>query len=197
MRLFILLITTFLIISGMASADPNWRKTRGQIELYVEGDNLYFNGTLDSYSTEEVRRVLEKNPQIRTAVLLEMPGTDDVDATLETGMLLNHAGIKTYLTKTSSIASGAVDLFCAGVEREVEPGAKVGIHTWYDDRGTEGRNLPHNDPEHQPQLKYLSKTGCSPSLYWFSLRAAAPDDIHWMTPDELQGYNVVTKIIGK
>ena len=197
MRLFLTLSTALLLAGNTATADPNWHKTRGQIELEVVGDELFFNGTLDSYSTDQVARVLAENPQIRTAVLLNMPGTDDVDATLETGMLLNRAGIKTYLTKTSSIASGAVDLFCAGVEREAEPGAKIGIHTWYDEEGTEGRYLDHDDPEHDNQLKYLSKTGCDVKLYWFSLRAAAPTSMHWMTPAELESYTVVTKFIGK
>ncbi len=197
MRFLAIIIAALALATMAAEADPNYEKVRGQIELRVNGDKLYFNGSLDSYTTSQLKEILEENPQIKTAVLLEMPGTDDVDATLETGMLLNRAGIKTYLTRNSSIASGAVDLFCAGVEREAEPGARIGIHTWYDDEGTEGRNLDTDDPEHDAQLKYLSKTGCSTNLYWFSLRAAAPNSMHWMTKKEMEDYSVVTKFVGK
>ncbi|MEE9380554.1 MAG: hypothetical protein V3V03_04030 [Hyphomonadaceae bacterium] len=197
MRLLLTSLAALTLFAASASADPNWEKTLGELQMSVKGETLYMNGGLDSYSTEQVARILDENPQIKTAVLLDMPGTDDVDATLETGMLLNRAGIKTYLTSHSSIASGAVDLFCAGVEREVEPGAQIGIHTWYNDDGTEGRFLSQDDPEHDTQLKFLSKTGCSVGLYWFSLRAASPNDIHWMTKDEMESYSVVTKFVGK
>ncbi len=53
-------------------------------------------------------------------------------------------------------------------------------------------DLPRDDPEHAPYLEYFAAIGISPDFYWFTLEAAPPDGIHYLTPTEMVEFGVVT-----
>ena len=80
--------------------------------------------------------------------------------TLQAARLVRSYGLNTVVLADSLIASGGVDFFLAGVERTIEPGAKLGVHTWGGD-GFSGAELPRDDPEHNCYLAYYSEMGYS------------------------------------
>ena len=83
--------------------------------------------------------------------------------------------------------SGGTDFFISGKELHIEKGAKIGVHSWagYDLVATE---LPKNHPEHKLFLEFYPKIEIDTAFYWFTLRAAPAQEMHYMTEKEIAFY---------
>ena len=107
------------------------------------------------------------------------------------GRAVRRAGMTTYLPSRGLAASGGTDLLLAGARRIVECGAQVGVHSWASGP-VNGNDLPRDDPRHRFYLDYYRDINVPDAFYWFTLQAAAPDSVHWMTEDEMALYGVRT-----
>lgn len=148
-------------------------------------------GDIDRTLPHRIRELHENYPEVTTIVMQDVPGSIDDEANLAAARLVRRYGFKTLVPDDGLIASGGVDFFLAGVERTVEPGAKLGVHSWAGDNLT-GSELPHDDPDHRPYLNYYLDMGIPTDFYWFTLDAAPADDIHFMTPEEIDHYQITT-----
>ena len=119
----------------------------------------------------------------------EVPGSIDDEANLAAARLVRSYGLKTLVPTDGLIASGGVDFFLAGVERIVEPNAMLGVHSWAGDDFT-GAELSRDNPEHRLYLDYYAEMGIPAEFYWFTLKAAPAEDIHFMTPEEIAQYKI-------
>lgn len=160
------------------------------VQITVNGDTAVLNGDIRSNIVKQIQRLNRRHPNVTTLVLANMPGSSDDEANLRACKLIHDLGYTTKVTSTSEIASGAVDMFLAGNHRIVELGAKVGVHSWATGDGTEGGDLPQDDPQHDSYLNYYDYIGISEDFYWFTLQAAPANSIHWMTESEMRSYNV-------
>ena len=141
-------------------------------DTLVDGDRLYVSGTLNALTFDEIERQLKRHPELRTVVLEDIDGSIDDDVNLKTAMLIHDAGLDTFVPADGIIESGAVDLFCAGHNRIAERGARIGVHSWADDDGLEGGQVPRSSSEHDIYLDYFKAVDCPVSFYWFTLEAA-------------------------
>lgn len=167
---------------------------RERLYLDVRGDLLFVKGVVNARSFESVYHILEDEPGVHTVVLTYVPGSNDDEVNLKLGRLLHDIGMITYLPAQAEVASGGTDLFLAGVERIVERGARIGVHSWSDDGAGSGAALPRDHPEHERYLDYYRDIGIDEDFYWFTLQAAPPEDIHWMTEEEMTQYAVHTDL---
>ncbi|MEM9572997.1 MAG: alpha/beta hydrolase [Pseudomonadota bacterium] len=163
-------------------------------DTLVDGDKLYVAGTLNARTYDEIKSQLERHPDLQTVVLEDIDGSIDDDVNLQTAMLIHEAGLDTFVPADGIIESGAVDLFCAGQNRIAERGARIGVHSWADDNGLEGGQVPRASDEHKIYLDYFSAVDCPVSFYWFTLEAAPADGMHYMSETELLDYQVATEI---
>ena len=162
-----------------------------RLVLEARGDLLFARGVVNGDSQREAVALLNGSPGVRTLVLTWVPGSADDEVNLALGRMLRHAGMTTYLPREGMTASGGTDLVLAGARRIVECGAQVGVHSWAAG-SVNGDELPRDDPRHRTYLDYYRDIGISEAFYWFTLEAAPPDSIHWMTDDELEHYGVPT-----
>ena len=161
------------------------------LQFEVDGTTATMTGDLTSSAPRKVRRLLETYPELTLIKLLDCPGSLNDDAAFEAARMIREANINTHVPANGEIASGAVDFFIAGIERTIEEGALIGVHSW-GAAGADGDSLPEDDPEHQFYLSYYEEMGISADFYWFTLEAAGPNDIHWMTEEELLLYGLLT-----
>lgn len=164
-------------------------------DTYVDGEDLYISGTLNALTYDEIAEILDNDPGIERVVLENIDGSIDDEINLQTGLLIHRAGLDTYVPAHGDIASGAVDLFCAGNERIVERGAQIGVHTWGFEGGPIGADLPKSHDWHRDYIAYFEEVGCPVSFYWFTLQAASVDDVHIMSEAELIAQGVATQIV--
>ena len=162
------------------------------LRFEVIGTTAIMTGDLTSSSPDKVERLLDTYPDLELIELLDCPGSVDDEAAFQAARLVRKARINTRVPENGEIYSGAVDFFIAGVQRMVIDGGIVGVHSW-SDGSMEGNELPTEDPEHDMYETYYKEMGISEDFYWFTLEAAAADDIHEMTREELVQYSVVTE----
>ena len=99
--------------------------------------------------------------------------------------------INTYLPENGMVASGGTDMFLAGTKRGVHPTARLGVHSWSDgEKG--GDQYPEDHPDHKKYLEYYKEMKIPTDFYWYTLKAAPAEGIHWMTPSEIEKYQIIT-----
>lgn len=158
-----------------------------------EGDTLIINGETQNDSLVKFRAALEKYPQTQKIILNIVPGSDDDEVNLKMARVIRRHQLSTHLTSSSVIESGGVELFMGGVERTMERGAKIGVHSWSDDEGYEGHQLPKDHNDHKLYIKTYQKLGIPKSFYWFVINAAPSSGMHFMSEEEIVRYNLLTR----
>ena len=114
---------------------------------------------------------------------------------MHTGRLVRAANLATHVPADGDINSGAVDLFTAGAARTAEPGAILGVHAWCCEGELSAGELPRGSRAHGAQLTYFREMlgPIGEDFYFFTLDAAPFDDIHPMTPDEMDRFGLLTR----
>lgn len=166
----------------------------GPATFQVVDSRAYMIGEIDSSTPDAVEDLLEDHPEAATIVLLEVPGSSDDEANLEAARMVREAGLATHVPGDGEIASGGVDFFLAGETRTFDDGARFGVHSWgTGDPDFNAVDLDEDDPEHDKYLDYYEELGIDPDFYWFTIEAAPPLEIHWMTSAELDEFGFATQ----
>jgi hypothetical protein len=171
----------------------------GNSTLKIKGNETYLNGDLGTITYLQIKNLIANHPNVKTLVLENVPGSVNDFVNMHTGRLIKEAGLNTKVLYNSKIASGGVDLFCSGKKRIITKGAKIGVHSW----GAidfSAIDLPDDHPAHQYQIEYFKmclgdKIG--EAFYFYTIKIASADDIHWMKVSELKKWKVGTNFIEK
>lgn len=184
------MIRVALLLAVLAA--PAWAEKPALTRVEVKAGRLHLSGDLDATTGPRVRAAVAANPAIKEVVLGRIPGSVDLDRTLALGRWLRERGLDTYLKADSAIFSGGVDLFLAGEERRMEEGARIGVHAWSDGRG-EATDYGLTDAAHRNSRSYAREMLGSDAFYWFAVKAAAADEIHVLTPEEIRRFGLLTE----
>ncbi|MEO9853596.1 MAG: M20/M25/M40 family metallo-hydrolase [Reichenbachiella sp.] len=160
-------------------------------ENQVGKDTIYMEGVIYSNTLNEIYEVLENNPELTTLVMKDVPGSIDDEVNLKASFEIRRHNINTYIPKDGMVASGGTDMFLAGRERAVHPTARLGVHSWAG-MDSVAIDYPKDHIEHKKYLDYYAAMEIPSEFYWYTLVAAPSDDIHWMSPAEIEKYKVVT-----
>lgn len=160
----------------------------------VRGDQLVMNGEINSKTLKQFEEIISANPNITEIVEQNVPGSLDDDTMIALAYRVRELGLNTYLEADSDINSGGVDLFLAGVERRMERGAQIGVHSW-SDGVKEAKEYPRGAPEHEKNRRYIEDMLGQDDFYWFTIYAAPADDIYVMSEDEIISYGLLTQPI--
>ncbi len=196
-------LTLAFILIGLMMASATYRATRpdaGLLKFRVQDGVAYGYGVTKSRSLSDFKRFIDDNPQVHTLVLMKMPGTQDGETNTKIARLIRQRGLNTHLRTNSVIASGAVDLFIAGQNRTMACGALIGVHSWSignSDGLVQGKRFhPGNlggDRYQASHEKFLKDMGVDPAFYVFTREAALPEDIYYLSPDEIEQYGLLTE----
>ncbi|NQX94311.1 MAG: alpha/beta hydrolase [Erythrobacter sp.] len=118
-------------------------------------------GSTDGASPNHFDAMLRDFPGLRTLEMIEAPGTSNDIANLAIGRRIRANGITTHVPNGGSVRSGAVELFLAGVERTMEPGAQFAVHSWLDTYGREPDDFAPDAPANRLYLDYYEEMGMS------------------------------------
>lgn len=103
-------------------------------------------GSTDSRSPAQFEQMMAAYPRLRTLSFVDASGTTNDIANLRLGRMIRASGLTTHIPSEGSARSGAVELFLAGAQRIMEPGALFAVHSWVDSYGREPRDFGENDP---------------------------------------------------
>ena len=164
---------------------------------YDDGE-LWMSGEIDSNTPADLRRALDKHPDVEWIIMQHVPGSADDDASLEAGRIVRESDLRTAVPSDGLIASGGTDFFLAGVERVVERGACIGVHAWRDDEIKKpAAQLPREHPTHQLFLAHYKALHVPAAFYWYTLRVATADEMHYMPEAEIKAFSMATEFEGE
>jgi len=170
----------------------------GNSLIEIKGNEAYLSGDLGTITYSQIKDLIKNYPKIKTIVMTKISGSVNDAVNMHTGRLLHENGFTTKVLSDSDIASGGVDLFCAGVNRIVEKGAKIGVHSWCCINDLTAIEIPKEHPAHQYQLEYFTMVLGSekgPAFYFYTLEASPFDSVHYMTDKEIKMWNIATDFI--
>lgn len=170
----------------------------GDSHLEIKDNEAYLSGVLGTITYSQIKELIAQYPHIKTIVMTNVLGSVNDAVNMHTGRVLRENGFTTKVLSDSDIASGGVDLFCAGKKRIIEAGAKIGVHSWCCIDDLTASEIPKTHPAHQYQIEYFTmalgeKIGSD--FYFFTLEAAPYNDIHYMTDEEIKEWNIGTEFL--
>lgn len=192
MKLIHPFIIAVMIALGVLAFRDLTKPVEHNLRFDVQGDAAFVYGTTDSNSHNLVKKFVRENPNVDTLILQAMPGTQDMDTNRRVVMDIRAAGLATHVPADGRIASGAVDWFIAGSPRTIECGAMIGVHSWGSPTGERGDKTFY-DGQLRTQRYFLNKMDVDPDFYEFTRSAAGPDDIHWLSVEEMVRYRLIDK----
>lgn len=180
---------------GYSAFAPTLTLADVPMEFHVNGTFAVAIGYITSNTPTIVQNLINNNPSVTTIVLLDSGGSEDDQANLTASQLIHNAGYKMYIPSNGFIASGAVDMFLAGVIRVADVGSQVGVHSWSD--GTnDATNFPVGHSYHLPYINYYVSMGytqqAAEDFYYFTINAAPASSVYWMTESEKDIYSIRT-----
>ncbi len=177
-----------LILSGCSTLDDY-----EPVNFKISGNTLIMNGVIDSDVKSKLQEALNMNPEVTSIVMENVEGSVDDEANLDAARFVRHKKLNTLIPSDGLVASGGTDFFLSGVKRTAQRGAKIGVHSWAGDGIENPNKLPKSHVEHQKYLQYYKEMGIPSGFYWYTLKSATSDDIHWMTPYEIKKYKITTE----
>lgn len=185
------IVFTLAVLLGTATATAQTATFK-----YSDGV-LWMSGEIDTSTPNDLMRALNAHPDVEWIILQHVPGSDDDDANLKAARIVRQRGLNTGVPENGLIASGGTDFFLAGVERTVQRGACIGVHSWSDDGDpTPPTQLPRNHIGHQIFLKYYRELGVPEEFYWYTIEAAPAEGMHYMSEAEIQAFGMATEFDG-
>ncbi len=155
----------------------------------VDGARCIMTGVIGPSTPARMLELIVEHPDVRTIVLLDVPGSMDDPSNLRAARMVHRHGFTTIVPHNGEIASGGVDFFLAGVVRVVERGGALGVHSW-SDGSRAGSAFPRDDSSHEQYLEFYREVEVPEAFYWYTLESASPDDVHWMTRAEMDRFGV-------
>ena len=189
-RTYLILFACLAIVFGTAIYTAS-RPDPDLLRFDVSGDVAYGYGTTDDRSVAQMSKFIRQNPDVKTLVFRDMPGTQDSRANITIARRIRRAGLNTHLEGDSMIASGAVDLFIAGNRRTMDCGARIGVHSWGSPYGFGAQDVSW-DTFAALHESFLREMGLSPGFYTFTKNAAPPQGIYWMSAADIERWGLLT-----
>ncbi|TBR37512.1 alpha/beta hydrolase [Marinomonas agarivorans] len=181
------------LLTACASLMEQGVSHKSDLQIWVEGDRAFISGVLGADLPEKFTDLIRTSPNVQTIVLVDVPGSVDQEATINTARLIRRLGLNTHITRTGYVVSGGVDLFLGGVQRTIGAGAGVGVHSWLDRLGIDPDELNSSDPIHATYVNFYLAMGIPEDFYWFSLKAAPADRVYFLSPEEIYDYRLDTQ----
>lgn len=184
----LILVTLTLFLN---SCDPILLALSGEkaANIKIENTKAYVNGILGKKFHKRFVKAINENPKVKTIVLEKIPGSINDEWNVKTCIFLHEKGLNTELLPHSIIESGGVDLFISGNKRRIAKGAEIGVHSWSDLK-KDGIEYPKDSQEHEIFIDFFEKIDFDINFYWYTLKAAPANGMHYMSNKEIKLYNL-------
>lgn len=170
-----------------------------EMEFVPSENGIEVSGVIDDRTLANLETVVKGNPSLKQLVLRKVPGSADDEASLTNLSRFIHSnGLTTIVPSNGVVASGGTDMALMGVTRIIESGACIGVHTWGAGglfSQETGADIPKDDAAHELYLSFYREVGIPEEFYWFTLNAAGPDEMHWMSAEEINRYGLSSVLV--
>jgi len=171
----------------------------GIFKVKNDAKSIEMNGEIGRKSLKNFDKLLNAFPNVNHINIVECGGSMDDETNLKLSHRVYEKAMTIHLLDNGMIASGGVDFFLSGRKRTKGKNTKIGVHSWAgeDDNGVpiSATDFSNGHDYHQPYIKYYQSVGFgsedAKAFYFFTINAAATNDIHWMTAAEILKYKML------
>ncbi len=161
-----------------------------------EKKSIVLDGVINSSALIEFKKIAKQYPTIKMLEIVNCDGSINDDVNLELAAYIHNQGFDIHLLDNGLIASGGTDLFLAGKKRTIGEKTRIGVHSWAG-RTEKATDFPKDHKYHKPYIAYYKSVGFTQQeaedFYFFTINAAGPEDVHFMTSEELKKYKFLTQ----
>lgn len=197
LTLALLFVALVNLSSCSSDDDAKPRKEYGIFKVQDE-QTVLMNGTINSKSNKNFTSLYKHYPKINKIEINECEGSSDDETNLKLSLFIHQKGINTHILDNGFVASGGTDLFLAGVTRTIGKNVRIGVHSWAmesNGKKSVATDYDMNHAYHKPYMNYYMQVGFTAeeakAFYFFTIKAAPADDIHWMIEGELEKYKIL------
>ena len=155
----------------------------------LDESTALLDGITDHRSPADFATMVEAHPGLKTLRFGEAPGTRHDIANMKLGRMIRAAGLFTHVPRGGSVRSGAVELFFAGSERQVDDGAEFAVHSWRDPFGRQAGDVRVNHRAHRDYVDYYIEMGLEPArarAFYDLTNSAAFEDALWLDAADMR-----------
>ena len=156
--------------------------------------SIILEGVINSSALKEFRKLHENYPKIQVLNIVHCEGSINDEVNLKLAKYIYDHQFDIHLLDNGLIASGGTDLFLAGHKRTIGKNTKIGVHSWAGEH-EKATDFPKDHKYHQPYIEYYVSVGFSQKeaedFYFFTVNSAGPEDVHFMTQQELKTYKIL------
>lgn len=148
----------------------------------------------DAASPAYFAAMMRDYPHITALDMIECPGTGDDRANMRLGRMIRAAGLTTRVPAGGSVRSGAVELFLAGVERQIEDGAEFAVHSWRDDSGREADDFAADASVNRTYRDYYQEMGMAAdraSAFYDMTNSVPHEKALWLTAQDMREWTQI------
>lgn len=195
---FKILTALVLAISLISSScDNNGLNTQfGIFTVAEDGITIEMDGTINRRSLDNFNDLAATFPRVSIINIKNCDGSSDDEVNLQLSKVVYQRNMSIHLMDDGLIASGGTDFFLAGRIRTKGSNTRIGVHSW-SDGSNEATDFAVGHENHLPYIEYYVSVGFTQQeaedFYYFTINAAPAADIHWMTDQEIEQYNLLTQ----
>jgi hypothetical protein len=133
-------------------------------------------------------RMMQAFPRLERLNFVDAPGTVNDVVNLELGRRIRARGLSTHIPANGSARSGAVELFLAGTQRTMEPGALFAVHSWLDTFGRGPSDFAADDPVNRLYVDYYVDMGMSEAdarAFYAMTNSVPHSSALWFGPEQM------------
>lgn len=165
------------------------------------GGVLALTGTIDVGAAARFAAEVEARGDYVKTIALDSPGGSVADA-LQMGKLIRDKGFATSVAAGAFCASSCPLVFAAGMERTATAASAIGIHQVYADlrqddtiSGLRAAGVAMSDAQKTTAsiTRYLLEMGVD-SAVWLHALDTPPNQLYYLTPEELKTYRLATQL---
>ncbi len=159
--------------------------------LVLDDKRVALVGETDARTPGAFRAMIRAFPGLAQIDMVECPGTRDDRANMEVGRMIRAARLVTHVPPSGSVRSGAVELFLAGVERDISDGAEFAVHSWIDEYGREADDFSADAPENRQYVDYYREMGMPDdrARAFYAMTNSVPHHLAlWLGAKDMRGW---------
>ena len=159
--------------------------------MVIDDRRVALIGETDARTPDAFRVMMLAYPGLAQIDMIECPGTRDDGANLKLGRMIRAARLVTHVPPIGSVRSGAVELFFAGLKRDIADGAEFAVHSWMDEYGRQPADFSAEAPENRQYVDYYREMGMpyGQARAFYAMTNSVPhSSARWLDASTMRGW---------
>lgn len=169
--------------------------TFGAFEADPNSNQIILEGIITESTANDLSDLILQFPNTNLVIMRDVDGATSSEAAFAAGLVVRDAQLDVHVSDNSTITREAIDFMLGGINRSKGENSQFGVGAWRNDQGEIATDFPFGHEAHLPWINYYQQVGfqfqLATDFYNFSIFAAGPDDVLYLTDDQINTFNIV------